>query len=138
MNIKPKIQIRKNSIDRWTPSIDTKDLKQDDNHFPSSPLEDRSTKRVVLPSIRNKLIIAKSVSEPKTLKTLRMLTSRDPLNPQVSKAMRYIYPIKSPVPKRQTYLNYVSLSPFIHDDILSISPRYQSGQECIKSIFIKK
>ena len=139
MDIKPKHSMRKNSIDRWTPSIDNKDIQSNENFLPCKEVNDRVINRVVLPSLRNKFAMAKSISDTKNINKKRMIfTIRDSMNNLNPKPFRFIYTVKSPVPKKKSQVNYISLSPFTNDDVLSASPRYHYGQEYIKSIFTKK
>ena len=139
MDIKPRHSLRKNSIDRWTPSIDNKDIRSNENFLPSIEGNDRVINRVALPSLRNKLAVTKSISDTKKINKKKIaLTSRDSMNNLNAKPFRLIYTVKTPLPKKQSHVNFISLSPFTHDNVMSPSPRYHYGQEYIKSIFTKK
>ena len=123
MDIKPRQALRKNSIDRWTPSIDNKDIRSNEIFLPSFEGNDGPINRVVLPSLRNKLAVAKSISDTKiNNKKKIVLTGRDSLNILSARPFRLIYTVKTPKPKKQSHVNFISLSPFTHDDVLSPSP----------------
>lgn len=145
MDIRHRLRNRKNSIDRWTPSFDCKDTNEDDK-LKDMFFEEVKNKIVhVLPNIANKPMMAKSNSETKHLLNkprLKLCVTTPRYTPQLPTlhSPRFIYKAKSPSVKmlKKPLLNLISLSPFVNDATQSNSPRYHYGQECIKSIFVKK
>ena len=145
MDIRHRQHNRKNSIDRWTPSLDYNDIYEDDK-LRDKVFEEVKNKIVhVSPKFSIKPMMAKSNSESKHLLSKpksKILVTTPRYTPQLPAlhSPRLIYKAKSPSIKilKKPLLNFISLSPFVNDSTKSNSPRFHYGQECIKNIFVKK